>query len=51
MVKGGKERFTKLMSISMEKPLLVMDQSDFLKITALVIRDEISDGMSVILFL
>ncbi len=51
MVKGDKERFTKLISTSMRKPLIVRDRSGLLTIIAVVTRDEISDGLSVIIFL
>ena len=44
MVKGDKERFTKLISISMGKPSIVRDRSGLLTIIAVVIRDEIKDG-------
>jgi hypothetical protein len=41
MVKGDKERFTKLISISMGKPLIARGWSGLLTIIAVVIRDEI----------
>ena len=41
---GDKKGFTKLISISMGKPLIVRDRSDLLKIIAVVIQDEITDG-------
>jgi hypothetical protein len=47
---GGKEIFTKLISISMGKHLIVRDRSGFLTIIAVVIRDEISNDLSVIIF-
>ncbi len=51
MVKGDKERLTKLISISMGKPLIARDQSGLLTIIAVVIQDEISDGLSVIMLI
>jgi hypothetical protein len=43
MVKWDKERFTKLISISMGKPLIVRGRSGFLTI-AVVVQDEITYG-------
>jgi hypothetical protein len=41
---GDKMGFTKFISISMGKPLIVRDRSGLLTIIAVVIRDEITDG-------
>ena len=51
MGNGDKKGFTKLISISMGKPLIVRGRSGLLTIIAVVIRDEISDGLSVIILL
>jgi hypothetical protein len=50
MIEGDKEKFTRLVSIIMGKPLIVRDRSGVLTIIAMVIRDEISYGLSVIIF-
>ena len=44
MGNGDKKGFTKLISISMGKPLIVRDRSGLLTIIAVVIWDEITDG-------
>jgi hypothetical protein len=44
MGSGDKKGFTKLISISMEKPLIVRHHSDLLTIIAVVIRGEITYG-------
>jgi hypothetical protein len=48
---GVKKEFTKLISISMKKSLVMRDRSALLTIVAVVIRDEISDGLSLIISL
>jgi hypothetical protein len=42
--KGDKERFTKVKSIFMGKPLIMRDQSGLLTVIIVVIRDELRDG-------
>jgi hypothetical protein len=41
MDQGDKERFTKFISISMEKPLITRDRCGFLTVIIVDIRDEI----------
>jgi hypothetical protein len=48
---GDKKEFTKLISISMGKPLIVRDRSGLLTIITMIIRDEISNGFCVIILL